>query len=119
MNPIDWLLDSDPAIRWQAMRDLTDAAASAITAERSRVTREGLGAAILAHQQPDGSWRREGAPTWLTTLFTLQLLRSTGADPTDPAIKNAISRLDSTLRWDCAPGTRRRDTLRGPVLQVQ
>ena len=104
MNPTDWLLDSDPAIRWQAMRDLTGAAPSAIGAERARVTREGLGAAILSHQQPDGSWRREGAPTWLTTLFTLQLLRSTCADPTDPSIEKALSHLESTLRWDCAPG---------------
>jgi hypothetical protein len=104
--PVDWLLDSesDPAIRWQAMRDLTDAAPSAIAAERARTTREGLGAAILAHQQPDGAWRREGAPAWLTTLFTLQLLRATSADPIDPAVERAISRLESTLRWDCTPG---------------
>lgn len=104
MNAIDCLLDSDPAIRWQAMRDLTGASPSAIAAERARVTREGLGAAILQHQQSDGSWRREGAPAWLTTLFTLQLLRSTGADPVDPAVENAIARLESTLRWDCTPG---------------
>jgi hypothetical protein len=104
VNPIDWLLDSDPAIRWQALRDLTDTTPSVIAAERSRVLREGLGAAILAHQQPDGSWRRDGAPTWLTTLFTLQLLRSTGVDPNNPAVQDAITRLETTLCWDCAPG---------------
>jgi hypothetical protein len=104
VNPVDWLIDSDPAIRWQALRDLTESEASIIAAERARVTREGLGAAILAHQQPDGSWRREGAPTWLTTLFTLQLLRATGADPLDPAVAKAISLLESTLRWDSTPG---------------
>jgi hypothetical protein len=104
VSTIDWLLDSDPAIRSQAMRSLTDAAPSAIAAERAHISREGLGAAILALQQPDGSWRREGAPAWLTTLFTLQLLRATGVDPTDPAVENAIARLESTLRWDCAPG---------------
>ncbi len=86
------------------MRDLTDAEPSTVASERARVTHEGLGAAILAHQQPDGSWRREGAPAWLTTLFTLQLLRATGADPMDPAVDKAISRLDFTLRWDCTPG---------------
>ncbi len=86
------------------MRDITAAAPTAIASERARVTREGLGSAILAHQQPDGSWRREGAPAWLTTLFTLQLLRATGADPADPVIEKAISRLESNLRWDCAPG---------------
>jgi hypothetical protein len=106
VNPVDWLLDSDsdPAIRWQALRDLTDVALPAIAAELARVPREGLGAAILAHQQPDGSWRREGAPAWLTTLFTLQLLRATGADPNDPAIEKGISRLESTLYFDCTPG---------------
>jgi hypothetical protein len=106
VDPVDWLLDSDsdPAIRWQAMRDLTDAAPSAIAAERARTTREGLGAAILGHQQADGSWRRDGAPAWLTTLFTMQLLRVTGADPNDPAVEKATSRLESTLRWDCTPG---------------
>ena len=104
MNTIDWLLDSDPAIRWQALRDLADAEPSAIAAERVRVTREGLGAAILAHQEPDGSWRRERTPVWLTTLFTLQLLRATGADPSDTSVEKAISLLESTLRWDCTPG---------------
>jgi hypothetical protein len=104
MNAIDWLLDSDPAIRWQAMRDLTDTAPSAIAMERARVAHEGLAAAILGLQQSDGAWRRQDAPTWLTTLFTLQLLRATGIDPTDPALTNAIGRLESTLHWDCSPG---------------
>lgn len=99
MNPTDWLLDSDPAIRWQAMRDLTDAPPATIAAERSRVSREGLGAAILACQESDGAWRREGAPTWLTTLFTLLLLRSTGIDPADPAVQSALSRSETLLRW--------------------
>ena len=104
MNSVSWLIDSDPAIRWQTLRDLTESEPSIIAAERARITREGLGAAILAHQQPDGSWRREGAPTWLTTLFTLQLLRATGADPLDPTVAKAISLLESTLRWDSTPG---------------
>jgi hypothetical protein len=106
VNTIGWLLDSesDPAISWQVLRDLSDAAPSAVAAERARVTHQGLGAAILAQQQSDGSWRRKGAAIWLTTLFTLQLLRASGADPNDPAIEKAISRLESTLYWDCAPG---------------
>ncbi|MBV8514120.1 MAG: hypothetical protein JO260_02360, partial [Acidobacteria bacterium] len=93
-----------PAIRWQAMRDLTDAAPSTIAIERARVPREGLAAAILALQQSDGSWRRQGAPAWLTTLFTLQLLRATGICPSTPDVESAIRQLESTLRWDCTPG---------------
>ncbi len=86
------------------MRDLTDASPSAIAVERARVVREGLGSAILACQEADGAWRREGAPAWLTTLFTLQLLRSTGASATDAAVEEAITHLESTLGWDCTPG---------------
>ncbi len=77
---------------------------SAVAAERARVPHEGLGAEILAQQQSDGAWRREGAPAWLTTLFTLQLLRSTGADPSDPVVSRALALPESTLCWDCTPG---------------
>jgi hypothetical protein len=98
-NTIEWLLDADPAISWQVMRDLTDASPGAIAAERIRVSREGLGAAILARQESDGSWRRTETPVWLSTLFTLLLLRSTGVDRTDTAVEQAISLPERRLRW--------------------
>jgi hypothetical protein len=82
------------------MRDLMDASAAAIASERARVAHEGTGAEILNLQHPDGSWRRAGAPAWLTTLFTMQLLRATGADPTDPAVAAAIARLETGMRWN-------------------
>ena len=104
MDALEWLLDSDPAIRWQAMRDLTDASPAGIAAERVRVSPEGLGSAILAAQQPDGSWRCENKPLWASTLFTLQLLRATGVDPTDPAVRSAAARLESGLRWNNIDG---------------
>jgi hypothetical protein len=100
VNTTDWLLDSDPAIRWQALRDLTDASPAAIAAERARIPNGGLGAEILARQQSDGSWRREGGPVWKPTLFTMLLLRATGADPTDAAIRSAVARLATNLQWD-------------------
>ena len=100
MNTIDWLLDSDPAIRWQAMRDLTDASPEAVAAERARVPREGVGAEILVAQGSDGAWHRTGAPVWLPTLYTMLFLRATGADPADPAIDSAIARLEDGFRWD-------------------
>lgn len=100
MNTIDWLLDSDPAISWQVMHDLTDASASTIAAERVRVSREGLAARILACQESDGSWRRPGAPLWLSTLFTFLLLRATGIDPADAAVESAVARLETGLRWN-------------------
>lgn len=99
MDVIDWLLDSDPAIRWQAMRDLTDAGAAAIAAERTRVAREGLGAEILARQSADGAWHRGDRPIWFPTLHTLLLLRATGVDPADPAADSAMTRLATRFRW--------------------
>ena len=53
---IDWLLDSDPAIRWQVMRDLLDAPESGVEAERARVETEGWGARLLSCQDADGQW---------------------------------------------------------------
>jgi hypothetical protein len=104
MDTIGWLLDSDPAIRWQVMRDLTDASPDAVGAERARVPREGVGADILASQGSDGSWHRADAPDWLPTLFTLLLLRSTGVDRAEPAIDSAVARLEAGFRWDEAFG---------------
>jgi len=104
VDTVNWLLDSDPAIRWQVMRDLTDASPTAIAAERARVPHEGVGAEILARQGPDGAWHRADAPDWLPTLFTMIFLRATGADRTDPAVDSAVTRLESGFRWDEAFG---------------
>jgi hypothetical protein len=104
VDTIDWLLDSDPAIRWQAMRDLTDASLAAIAAERARVPREGVGADILARQGSDGSWHRADTPDWLPTLYTMLLLRATGVDPAEPMIDSAMARLEAGFRWDEAFG---------------
>jgi hypothetical protein len=104
MDTISWLLDSDPAISWHAMRDLTDASPAAIAAMRARVAHEGIGAEILARQGSDGSWRRDGAPVWLPTLFTLLLLRATGVDRADLAVESAVARLEANYRWNDYPG---------------
>ena len=96
---INWLLDSDPAISWQVMRDLTDASPATRDAERARIPREGLGAKILSAQGSNGAWHRAGEPDWLPTLFTAQLLRTTGVDPGDPEVKSAMERLNAGFRW--------------------
>src|SRR6516162_2671437 len=62
---IDWLLDSDPSIRWQVMRDLLDARESVWTAERGKVETEGWGAQLLSYQDDDGNGR--AAPFFLAT----------------------------------------------------
>src|SRR4051812_22544759 len=79
---IDWLLDSDPAIRWQVMRHLTDASAKEIAAERARVAKEGWGAQLLALQAGDGNWGDAAWNRgWNSTMHALMLLRDLGLDP--------------------------------------
>jgi hypothetical protein len=82
------------------MRDLTDASPAAIAAKRARIPHEGVGAEILACQGADGPWHLAGEPDWLPTLFTFLLLRATGADPADPAVAAAVTRLEAGYQWD-------------------
>src|SRR5262249_4110195 len=82
------------------MRDLADATPEEIAAERARIPREGLGAAILSCQQPDGTWRRPDARVWQTALFTILPRRTTGFDRHDPAVETALSRPEANLRWN-------------------
>lgn len=99
MDVLDWLLDSDPAIRWQVMRDLTSADASAVAAERTRVLHTGLAADVLAHQAEDGAWHTGDQPNWAPTLYSSLLLRTTGVDPAEPAVASAMTRLAAGFRW--------------------
>src|SRR6202046_3170441 len=92
---IRWLLDADPAIRWQVMRDLTDASPDLIAAERSRVATEGWGAELLARQSPDGSW--PGGQWDLVTLWSLTLLKDLGLDPASKQARKMIDRIDKHL----------------------
>src|SRR5262245_7306586 len=88
------------------MRDLTAASPATIAAERARVPREGIGAEVLATQGPDGAWHRVGAPDWLPTLFTAQLLRATGVDRADPDVASAMARLHAGFHWHEAHGAK-------------
>lgn len=114
MSVIDWLLDSDPAIRWQVLHDLVDAPVDSVAAERARVASEGWGARLLALQGEDGTWaggacfpgdfdwttlEAVGQP-WTSTLPTLQLLRDFGADPHDARVRQAIGEVHTHCRWE-------------------
>jgi hypothetical protein len=93
---IKWLLDSDPAIRWQVLRDLTDEAPRAIATERSRVATEGWGAQLLAKQRSKGDWG--GEAKWdLITLWSLVVLRDLGLDPASKPARRMIDRIDKGL----------------------
>ncbi|WP_043598671.1 hypothetical protein [Cellulomonas flavigena] len=81
---VAWLLDYDPALRRQVLRDLADAPAGEVARERYRVAHDGWGAQLLAAQDPDGRWSGGTFfPQRVSTEATLRLLRTLGADPDD------------------------------------
>jgi hypothetical protein len=116
MTVLDWLLDSDPAIRWQALRDLIHAPAEVVAAERARVANEGWGARLLALQGEDGQWAggacfparyldhfdEEPGQPWTSTLPTLQLLRDLGIDPSAGHVRQAVAKVRDQCRWEHA-----------------
>ena len=107
MNAIEWLLDSDPAIRWQVMRDLSDAPAADVAVERARVAREGWGARLLAAQDPDGRWSGGTFfPRWVATFDTLHLLYLLGPEPGSEEVQRAIEPVHEAARWDYDPKLR-------------
>lgn len=96
----EWLLDTDPSIRWQVMRDLLDAPDHEVTAERARVATEGWGAQLLDSQRPDGQWGLGGdTPFWWTNLYTLIYLRDLGVDATNQRVQAAIDRVRQQVTW--------------------
>ncbi len=125
MDVLAWLLDSDPAIRWQVMRDLSDATAEDVAAERSRIGAEGWGARLLALQSAAGQWQsgvpefpsaaadtwwqslapeQKGTlfPEWTSTTWSLSLLRQFGLDPNDSRARNAVRLIREGCRWEHA-----------------
>jgi hypothetical protein len=113
VNVIDWLLAGDPAIRWQVLRDLTDASPAEVAPERSRLEHEGWGARLLAAEDADGLWDggacfpadyRGGEPgqPWTATMHTLQTLQIFGLDPASQAARRAVTLVAENGRWEHA-----------------
>ena len=111
---VDWLLESDPAMRWQVMRDLLDAPESEWQAERARIETEGWGARLFALQGDDGQWaggafvpagfteqkwREEGQP-WTATCWVLAQLREFGLEPTAARSLRTARLVGDHSRWD-------------------
>ena len=97
---IKWLLDSDPAIRWQVLRDLTMESAEMVAAERQRVAAEGWGARLLALQGSDGKWSGDNFPArWASTFYALLLLMDMGLDPTSEQAQRAINLVRRKVTW--------------------
>lgn len=110
MDALAWLLDSDPSIRWQVLRDLADAPAGEVAAERDRVATSGWGARLLALQGSDGQWDGgtywpsydddpDGQP-WTATTYSLLLLRDFGLIPASPKARQAITLVRDNSRWE-------------------
>src|SRR6266508_1406488 len=98
-SAIQWLLDSDPSIRWQAMRDSTDVSDEEIAAERAKIATDGWGATLLAAQSEDGTWPGEPRfPEW-PTLRTLLLLHDMGLDPASEQARRAVDRVQENVKW--------------------
>jgi hypothetical protein len=113
MDVIDWLLEGDPAIRWQVLRDLTGASPDEVAAERGRVVGEGWGARLLALQGADGLWDGgacfpgaytggEPGQPWTATMHTLQALQIIGLEPSSEAARQAVSLVAEHGRWEHA-----------------
>ena len=115
MDPrvLDWLLDSDPALRWQVQRDLAGCAPSTWEATRSLVATEGWGADLLSKQDADGQWaggaffpagffgsaesEQPGQP-WTATTWALKDLREWGLEPA--ALAGTAEKLAANSRWE-------------------
>jgi hypothetical protein len=111
---IGWLLDADPAIRWQVMRDLLDAPESEWSAERARVESEGWGARLLSYEDEDGQWAggaflprdfeprewREVGQPWTATTYALTQLREFGLEPSSDRARRAVELIGANSRWE-------------------
>jgi hypothetical protein len=108
----DWLLDSDPALRWQVERDLLRLPEEVWAKTRATVATEGFGARLLALQDPDGQWaggaffpadfdfkevENAGQP-WTATTWTLNSLREWGLEA--DALTDTAQRLAANSRWE-------------------
>lgn len=77
-----WLMEGDPAIRWQTMRDLLGAPEQAWKAEQQRTLQAGWGADLLARQAGDAGWGGGiYSPKWTSTTYTLLMLHALGIPP--------------------------------------
>lgn len=109
---LEWLLDSDPSLRWQVMQDLAAGSGDDVAAERGRVATEGWGALLLERQDPGGTWddgtyrpgwvaqERPFFDAWTATHFSLQLLQSFGLDQGSPEARRAVGLVRDSVRWD-------------------
>lgn len=113
-NTIDWLLDSDPTLKWQVERDLLGVPADVWEATRESTAKVGNGKRLLDLQDEDGQWdggayfpgtwdwngaegQQPGQP-WTATTWTLNTLRDWGVPAS--ALGDTSSKLEANSRWE-------------------
>jgi hypothetical protein len=100
---IQWLLDSDPSIRWLVMRDLLNAPKDQVEEEHAKIATDGWGAQLLALQGADGRW---GSAAWNhgwdSTMHVLWLLRELGIDPGSEEVQRAVKLVREQVTWQGA-----------------
>lgn len=103
-----WLLEGDPAIRWQTLRDVVESGERTVARERQKVAHEGWGARLLNRQDREGTWAGGRAsdgglysPKWTSTTYTMLLLRDFGLPVENPQARRACTLLlDHGLQRD-------------------
>lgn len=106
-----WLLDSDPALRWQVQRDLLRAPREVWEGTRARVATEGFGARLLGLQGADGMWAGGaffprgfdgggGGQPWTATTWSLNSLREWGLEPGVLVGRRTVELLERNCRWE-------------------
>ncbi len=111
---MEWLVDSDPAVRWQVQRDLLDAPGDVWGVERARVATEGWGAELLAREDADGQWDggaffpadfteqewHDSGQPWTATAWVFTQLREFGLDPDSEPARRAVRLAGENSRWE-------------------
>ena len=97
---VSWLMQGDPAVRWQLMRDLLGCTPDQVALERARVATEGWGARLLAMQDSDGRWAAAlYSPKWTSTTYTLLLLQRLGIERGNPHALAGCRQLWDSASW--------------------
>lgn len=111
---VEWLLESDPSIRWQVQRDLLDAPEPEWRAERAKVETEGWGARLLSVEDEDGQWAggaffplgfedrewEEVGQPWTATCYAVSQLREFGLDPSTGRARRMVALVGANSHWD-------------------
>lgn len=117
MNSLEeWLLDSDPALKWQVERDLLCLPEEVWSATRELTNATGFGARLLELQDVDGQWaggayfpgraepraltvdsEEKGQP-YIATTWTLNALREWGVSA--ETLGDTADRLAANSRWE-------------------